>query len=45
VRFRKTCLAVVVVVARIGDEILYTFFAAPSTPLHSFQTLVPANVR
>jgi hypothetical protein len=31
VRFRETCLAVVVVVARVRDEVLYTFFAAPST--------------
>jgi hypothetical protein len=45
VRFRETCLAVVVVVARVRDEVLYTFFAAPLTPLHSFQTLVLANVR
>jgi hypothetical protein len=45
VRFRETCLAVVVVVARVRDEVLYTFFAAPSTPLRSCQTLVLANVR
>jgi hypothetical protein len=45
VRFRETCLAVVVVVARVRDEVLYTFFAAPSTPLHSCQTLVLANMR
>jgi hypothetical protein len=45
VRFRETCLVVVVVVARVRDEVLYTFFAAPSTPLRSCQTLVLANVR
>jgi hypothetical protein len=45
VRFRDTCLAVVVVVARVTDEVLYTFFAAPSTPLRSCQTLVLSNVR
>jgi hypothetical protein len=45
VRFRETCLAVVVVIARVRDEVLYTFFTAPSTPLHSCQTLVLANVR
>jgi hypothetical protein len=45
VRFRETCLAVVVVVARVRDEVLYTFFTAPSTPLHSCPTLVLANVR
>jgi hypothetical protein len=44
-RFRETCLAVVVVIARVRDEVLYTFFAAPSTPLRSCQTLVLANVR
>jgi hypothetical protein len=43
--FRETCLAVVVAVARVRDEVLYTFFAAPSTPLCSCQTLVLANVR
>jgi hypothetical protein len=45
VRFRETCLAVVVVVARVRDEVLCTFFAAPSTPLRNCQTLVLANVR
>jgi hypothetical protein len=30
-RFRETCLAVVVVVARVRDEVLYTFFTTPST--------------
>jgi hypothetical protein len=45
VRFRETCLAVVVVIARVRDEVLYTFFAAPSKPLRSCQTLVLANVR
>jgi hypothetical protein len=45
VRFRETCLTVVVVIARVRDEVLYTFFAAPSTPLRSCQTLVLANVR
>jgi hypothetical protein len=45
VRFRETCLAVVVVIARVRDEVLYTFFAAPSTPLRSCQTLVLANMR
>jgi hypothetical protein len=33
------------VVARVRDEVLYTFFAAPSTPLRSCQTLVLANMR
>jgi hypothetical protein len=45
VRFRETCLAVIVDVARVRDEVLYTFFTAPSTPLLSCQTLVLANVR
>jgi hypothetical protein len=45
VRFRETCLSVVVVIARVRDEVLYTIFAAPSTPLRSCQTLVLANVR
>jgi hypothetical protein len=45
VRFRETCLAVVVVVARVRNEVLYIFFATPSTPLRSCQTLVLANVR
>jgi hypothetical protein len=45
VRFRETCLTVVVVVARVGDEVLYTFFAALSTPLRSCQALVLVNVR
>jgi hypothetical protein len=45
VRFRETCLTVVVVVVRVRDEALYTFFAAPSTPLRSCLTLVLANVR
>jgi hypothetical protein len=45
VRFRETCFAVVVVVARVRDEVLYTFFVAPLTPLRSCQTLVLANVR
>jgi hypothetical protein len=45
VRFKETCLAVIVVVARVRDEVLYTFFATPSTPLRSCQTLVLANVR
>jgi hypothetical protein len=45
VRFRETCLADVVVVARVRDEILYTFFSAPSTPIRSCQTLLLANVR
>jgi hypothetical protein len=45
VRFRETCLAVVVVVARVRDEVMYTFFAAPSTRLCSCQTIVLANVR
>jgi hypothetical protein len=45
VRFRETCLAVIVVVARVRDEVLYTFFNAPSIPLRSCQTLVLANVR
>jgi hypothetical protein len=44
VRFRETCLVVVVVIARVRDEVLYTF-AAPSTPLRRCQTLVLANVR
>jgi hypothetical protein len=34
-----------VVVARVRDEVLYTFFAASSTPLLTCQTLVLANVR
>jgi hypothetical protein len=42
VRFRETCL---VVVARVRDEVLYTFFATPSTPLSCFETLVLTNVR
>jgi hypothetical protein len=45
VRFRETCLAIVVVIARVRDEVLYTFFAAPVTPLRSLKTLVLANVR
>jgi hypothetical protein len=45
VRLRETRLAVVVVVDRVIYEVLYTFFVAPSTPLHSCQTLVLANVR
>jgi hypothetical protein len=44
-RFRETCLTVVVVVARVSDEVLYTFFPAASTSLRSCQTLVLANVR
>jgi hypothetical protein len=34
-----------VVVARVRDEVLYSFFPTPSTPLHSCQTHVLANVR
>jgi hypothetical protein len=45
VRFREICLAVVIVIARVRDEVLYTFFATTSTPLCSCQTLVLANVR
>jgi hypothetical protein len=45
VRFREICLVVVEVIARVRDEVLYTFFAAPSTPLRSCQTLVLTNVR
>jgi hypothetical protein len=45
VRFREICLAIVVVVARVRDEVLYTFFATPTTPLRSCHTLVLANVR
>jgi hypothetical protein len=45
VRFRETFLTVIVVVARVRDEVLYTLLAAPSTPLRSCQTLVLANVR
>jgi hypothetical protein len=45
VRFRKTCLAVIVVIARVRDEVLYPFFAAPSTPLRSCQTLVLTDMR
>jgi hypothetical protein len=45
VRFRETCLAVVVFVARVRDEVLYTFFVAPSTPLRSCQALMLTNVR
>jgi hypothetical protein len=33
VRFRETCLVIVVVIARVRDEVLYTF-VAPSSPLH-----------
>jgi hypothetical protein len=44
VRFRETCLAVVVVVARVRDDLLSTF-AAPSSPLRCCQTHVLANVR
>jgi ERCC4-related helicase len=44
-RFKETCLAVIVVATRVRDEVLYTFFTAPSTPLLSYQTLVLANVR
>jgi hypothetical protein len=45
VRFKETCLTVVVVIARVRDEVFYTFFATPSTPLRSCQTLVLTNVR
>jgi hypothetical protein len=45
VTFRETGLAIIIVVARVRDEVLYTFFASPSTPLRSCQTLVLANVR
>jgi hypothetical protein len=34
-----------VVIARVRDEVLYTFFAAPTKPLCNCQTLVLANVR
>jgi hypothetical protein len=44
-RFRETCLAVILVIARVRDEVLYTFFATPLTPLRSCKTLVLANVR
>jgi hypothetical protein len=44
VRLRETCLAIVVVVARVRDEVHHTF-ADPSTPLRRCQTLVLANVR
>jgi hypothetical protein len=44
VRFRETCLAIIVVVDRVRDKVLNTF-AAPSNPLRRFQTLVLANVR
>jgi hypothetical protein len=29
VRFKETCLDVIVVVARVKDEVLYTFFVVP----------------
>jgi hypothetical protein len=45
VRFRETCFTVIVVVARVRDEVLYTFFVATSTLLRSCQKLVLANVR
>jgi hypothetical protein len=44
VRFRETFLIVVVVLARVGDQFLYTF-SSPSTPLHRCQTLVLTDVR
>jgi hypothetical protein len=45
VKFRETCLVVVVVVARVRDEVLYDLFSTPSTPLRSCQTHVLGNVR